>query len=160
MFLPATKTPTWFVLSYDRQSECPTVFWLVPMTAEDYGIYTTAWDREDRRLGLPDELRAKKKIQVDREQFQRIVVRVDNAFEPGDSLTKPEELARVCNTLDWPSLQEVVREASSTSRLQEAQKNCSGFSPNGAPTPSTPGPLASASRSTASSPAGSPATTT
>lgn len=159
MFIPCTQESVGYVLTTDREHDPPTIFWIRPMDAEEYQVYMARWEREDRRV-TPDESRAKKKVAVDREQFQAICSKVENAWAPGDSVTDQLGIARIAQALDWSNLQEIIRSAASTSALRPFQKNSSGFSSNGAPPASDTRSRESASSPTANAPMGSPATTT
>lgn len=159
MFMQCTKEPVGYVLLGDRDSDPPTVFWIRPMDAEEHTTYYARWMREDGRIS-PDEVKAKKKIAVDREQLQAICQRIDNCWHPGDYVTDSEEIARAIALLDWPCLQELLRTAASTSALRPFQKNSSGFSSNGAGSVSATKSGDSPSSPTANPVTGSPAITT
>jgi len=123
MFIKASEDVHEYVLEYDRQSDVQTVWHLKAQNSEDTQGFLTRYNREAMKRGGSDEVRGQKLNQVDKQQLQRVLVRVDNCFEEGDKVVEPEDLRRAIDLLDYNSLQELLRASQNVSVLGLEEKN-------------------------------------
>jgi len=123
MFKPVTSEPVPYVLEADRQNDPSTRFWMTPQTADQTQAYLSRYARTAQRGSQDDAARAARLTKYDREHVLSILSRVENAYEAGDDLTEPEDLARVVGDLDYRALQELSTAAQSMSVLKESEKN-------------------------------------
>lgn len=122
MFIPVTKEPQHYVLQSDREADVKTVWWLIPMTAEESSAYRARWRKADNDFTSGSQVRAKETIKVDREQLQKTIDHVDNAFAENDSITG-EQVADVIMQCDFGVVQELLMAAQSMAQLKAGGKN-------------------------------------
>lgn len=126
MFRAVDSDPKPYILPYDRSAKeghVPTVWWLRPQTAEETSTFQYRWGRQSDRIELPPDARAREVTKVEREQLQSVLSKVDNAFEVGDCLEDPVEIAEAVRKLDYFDLQELLRASQRMSVLGETEKN-------------------------------------
>lgn len=123
MFIKADKDVREYILEYDRENDTSTVWHLKAQTSEETQTFLSRYSRESMKKGGSDEAKGVRLNAVDKQQLSRVLVRVDNAYEVGDSITTPEELRQVIDLLDFNGLQELLRASQNMSVLGSEEKN-------------------------------------
>lgn len=122
MFSAVKKEPVPYVLLSDRANTIQTIWWLTPMTAEEANEYRVRWRVENEKYQNAAPQRARKTIDVDREQLMRNLSKVDNAGVEGKTVEGADLGDFVKESVDFGDLQELLRAAQSMSELEAGAK--------------------------------------